>query len=202
MALLVPNPHRPPRDRRPGDQRAILCALLVLAAGWIAGTPVSRAQEPVYAESQAKAAYLINFAKYVDWPAEAFAEADSPIVIAVLGDAKVAEETRKTIAGRMVNGRAMVVRQLAAGEEPGQCHILFISAAEQQRSPSLLAKAKDGVLTVGETGDFLERGGIINLARRGQNLALEINVAAAAKARLTISSKLLAVARVVKGKAK
>jgi hypothetical protein len=176
---------------------------LVLAAGWIAGTSVSIAEEPLPSEYQVKAAFLINFPKYVDWPAEAFAATNSPIVIVVLGETKVTEEIQKVIAGRTVNGREIVLKRLASGEESGVCHILFISAAEQRQSPNLLARLKDtSILTVGESDAFLESGGIINLARRDRKIALEVNLTAAGNARIEISSKLLSVANVVKGKSK
>jgi hypothetical protein len=198
MAVLTRISHRPPRA-----SRVVLCALLVMAAGCIVGASVSSAEEPLPTEYQVKAAFLVNFPKYVDWPAEAFAETGSPIVIAVLGESKVIEEIQKVIAGRTVNGRQIVLKRLAAGEESGVCHVLFVSAAEQQHSPDLLAKLKDAsILTVGESDDFLESGGIINLAHRDQKIALEVNLAAADKARIKISSKLLGVASVVKGKPK
>lgn len=174
-----------------------------MAAGWIDGTSVSIAEEPMPSEYQVKAAFLINFPKYVDWPAEAFAGTNSPVVLAVPGDTKVAEEIQKVIAGRTVNGREIVLKRLASGEESGVCHILFISAAEQQRSADVFAKLKDAsVLTVGESDGFLESGGIINLVRRDQKIALEVNLTAAGNARIKISSKLLSVASVVKGKSK
>ena len=174
-----------------------------MAAGGIAGTSVSIAEGPLFSEYQVKAAFLINFPKYADWPAEAFAETNSPIVIAVLGETKVTEEIQKIIAGRTVNGREIVLKRLATGEESGVCHILFISAAEQHDSPNLFTQLKDtSVLTVGESNDFLERGGIINLVRRGQNIALEVNLTAASNARIKLSSQLLSVASVVKGKSK
>jgi hypothetical protein len=175
---------------------AMALALMLFAAG-------ARAQETAPSEDQVKAAFLINFPKYADWPAEAFAETNSPVVLAVDNESKVAGELQKVIAGRRVNGRRIVLKRLAAGEESGACHIRFVSAAEQRRSPNLLAKLKDtNILTVGESDDFLERGGIINLARRDQRIALEVNLAAAEKAGIKISSKLLGVARVVKGEAK
>jgi hypothetical protein len=187
---------------RSRDRRACLCALLVVAVGWIVPQGgIAIAEEPL-PEYQVKAAFLINFPKYADWPAAAFAETNSPVVIAVVGETKVTDEIQKAIAGRTVNGRKIVLKRLASGEEAGVCHILFIPAAEQQRSPGLIAKLKGGVLTVGESDDFLERGGIINLARRGQKIALEVNLTAADKARIKISSKLLSVASVVKGKSK
>lgn len=160
------------------------------------------AQEGPLPEHQVKAAFLVNFPKYVDWPAEAFAETNSPIVIAVLGETKVTGELQKIITDRTVNGREVVLQRLAPGEVPRTCHILFIAAAEQKRSSNLLGSLKGGVLTVGESDDFLEGGGIINLARRDQKIALEVNLAATDRAGLKISSKLLSVASVVKGKTK
>ena len=175
--------------------------LLVMAVGWL-GRPLDAvAEEAQVPEHVVKAAFLLNFPKYVEWPAEAFARSNSPIVIAVLGETKVTAEIQKVIAGRSVHGREIVLKRVASGEEPGVCHILFISAAELQRSPDLLDKLKDtSVLTVGESNDFLERGGIINLARRDQKVAMELNLAAADKARINVNSKLLRLASVVKGK--
>jgi hypothetical protein len=189
--------------RRRRDLRAVPYALFVIAAGWIVGISDSIAEEPLHSEYQVKAAFLVNFPKYVDWPSNAFATGNSPIVIAVPGETKVTEEIQKVIAGRTVNGREISLKRLASGEEPGVCHILFISATEQRYSPNLFAKFKDGgVLTVGETDNFLERGGIINLVRRDQTIALEVNLTAASNARIKISSQLLSVASVVKGKSK
>jgi hypothetical protein len=158
------------------------------------------AQEAPLPEHQVKAAFLVNFPKYVDWPAQAFAATNSPIVIAVLGETKVTGELHKIITNRTVNGREIILQRLAPGEVPRTCHILFIAAAEQKRSSNLLGSLKAGVLTVGESDDFLERGGIINLARRDQKIALEVNLAATDRAGLKISSKLLSVAGVVKGR--
>jgi len=155
----------------------------------------------VSSEYQVKAAFLVNFPKYAEWPPEAFAETNSPIVITVLAETNVAEEVQKAIRGRAVNGREIVLQRLASGAEPGVCHILFISAAEQRHSPALLAKLKNAsILTVGESEDFLRSGGIINLARQDQKIALQVNLKAAGRARIKISSKLLTVAKLVEGK--
>jgi hypothetical protein len=172
-----------------------------MIVGWIAGTVAAFGDLPLPAEYQVKAAFLINFAKYADWPADAFASATSPIVIAVLGESRVTGEIQKVIAGRTVNGRKIVLKRLASGEDAAGCHILFISATEEQHSPNLLARLRESdILTVGESDDFLERGGIINLARRDQKIAVEVNLTAAGNARIKLSSKLLSVADSVKGR--
>ena len=174
-----------------------------MGAGWFFGVTVSAAEEQPLSEYQLKAAFLIYFPKYADWPSEKFAETNSPIVIAVAGDSKVSEEVQKLIPGRTVRGRELVLKRLASGGEPAVCHILFIPAAEQEHSRNLLSKLKGGgVLTVGESDDFLERGGIINLMLRDRKVALEVNLSAASDSRIKISSKLLSVASVVKGKSK
>jgi|ERR1035437_573065 hypothetical protein len=181
------------------DGRLVSVVLLV----WVFFVTVAPAQVPAPSEQMVKAAFLVNFPKYVDWPAEAFATTNSPIVIAVLGEAKVADELQKIIAGRTVNGRSLVLKRLVAGEEPGLCHILFIAAAEQPHSSGMFAKLKgSNVLTVGESDDFIESWQIINLARRDRKIAVEVNLTAADHARIKISSKLLSVANVVKGKPK
>jgi len=159
------------------------------------------ADEPLASEYQVKAAFLINFPKYVEWPDNTFTNISSPFVIGVLGETKVTDELQKIITGRMVNDRGFVLKHLNSIEEAGGCHILFIAADQQQRTPDFLAKLKNtGVLTVGESDDFLNNGGIINLARRDRKIALEVNLGAAANAQIKISSKLLSVASVVKGK--
>jgi hypothetical protein len=207
MAILAlnfrPSARAPrPRRREPGLRAFVLAAIMLVAGGTL-GTLAGFTAEAPPSEYQVKAAFLINFPKYAEWPAEAFAETNSPIVIATLGETKVTAELQKLILGRTVNGREIVLKSLATGEEPGVCHILFISAAGQQHSPGLLAKLnRTGILTVGESDAFLESGWILNLARRDQKIGLEVNLDAASSSRIKISSKLLSVANVVKGKSK
>src|ERR1043165_203274 len=96
---------------------SVLCVLLVMAVGWL-GRPLDAVAEEVPVPEQVvKAAFILNFPKYVEWPAEAFARSNSPIVIAVLGETKVTAEIQKVIAGRSVNGREIVLKRVASGEE-------------------------------------------------------------------------------------
>jgi hypothetical protein len=190
--------------RRRAAHRIVRSLAVVLALFWFSHRETShRVSAAETSEEQVKAAFLINFPKYADWPAETFATSNSPIVIAVLGETKVSDEIQKAIAGRTINGREIILKHLASGDEPCVCQILFICAAEERHSPDLLARFKDtSTLTVGESDDFLENGGIINLARRDRKIALEVNLTAASNARIKISSKLLSVANVVKGKSR
>ena len=147
MAILTQISHDLPRaccGRRRNTRWVLCCALLLMGAGWFFGVTVSAAEEQPLSEYQLKAAFLINFPKYADWPSEKFAETNSPIVIAVAGDSKVSEEVQKLIPGRTVRGRELVLKRLASGGEPAVCHILFIPAAEQEHSRNLLSKLKGG----------------------------------------------------------
>ena len=119
------------------------------AARWIplflailCGTSLIAAEEP--SEDQVKAAFLVNFPKYVEWPAEAWPATNSPIVLGVIGSPKVAAEIQRMIAGKSVNGRTLLCRQLEAGEEGVRdCHVLFISGqrAQDHRNPGATAKS-------------------------------------------------------------
>jgi hypothetical protein len=161
------------------------------------------AEEAMPTEFQVKAAFLINFPKYVDWPANAFAETNSPIIVAIWGDENVANEAQNMIGtGRIISGHPVVLKRIAREEEINRdCHILFIGASERLRLPSILEKIRgEKILTVGESDDFLEQNGIINLARQGRKIRLQVNLTAAGNAQLKISSRLLVAADVVKGK--
>ena len=153
-------------------------------------------------EYQVKALFLLNFTKYVDWPPNAFAGSNTPITIGLYGDNKLAEALKNAVAGKSVGGRTIVVRQFESADDSNQCHILFVSDAESSRMRVILDKARAWpILTVGEDAAFAQNGGIINFVLKNGNVRLEIDLAAAKKAELTISSRLLAVADVVKGKA-
>ena len=153
-------------------------------------------------EYQVKALFLLNFSKYVDWPPQAFAGSNTPITIGIYGESKLGEALKNVVAGKSVGGRAIVIRQLESTEDSSPCHILFISDAAAAHMRGILDKASAlPILTVGEDAVFARNGGIINFVLKNGNVRLEIDLMAAQKAGLTISSKLLAVADVVKGKA-
>jgi hypothetical protein len=192
---------RPAETPTPLRWRVLARMWLAACGGWLALLPAA-AQELAPSETQVEAAFLLNFPKYVNWPPESFPMSNSPIVIAVLGRNDMGECLRAMLEGKVVNGRPLVLKNARTEEEAlGGCQILFVGAAEWRRMPDLLEKLKGtSVLTVGESDDFLEKGGVINLARRDRKFRLQVNLAAANPAHLKLSSKLLSVAEVVKGK--
>jgi hypothetical protein len=167
------------------------------------GIFTAAAEEEMPADFQLKAAFLINFPKYVDWPTNVFSETNSPITIAIFGDENVADAVQNMIAsGRTISGHPLVLQRIVREEEiTGDSQILFIAASERQRIPSILEKIRGKkILTVSENDNFLEQDGIINLARQGRKIRLQVNLTAAGNAQLKISSRLLVAADVVKGR--
>ena len=157
---------------------------------------------PAASEAQVKAVFLFNFAKYVEWPAAAFSNAAAPITIGVMGTDPFGDNLQRVVAGKTVNGRPFVIKHLASDSDLSGCQILYISASEAPRMGGILDKASAlPILTAGEGEQFARNGGIINFVPKNGNVRLEIDLKAAKKAGLTISSRLLAVADVVKGKA-
>jgi hypothetical protein len=150
---------------------------------------------------QVEAVFLFNFAKYVDWPTTAFTNATEPIVIGVLGADPFDENLQHVVDGKTVNGRTFVIKYLTSDSELSGCQILFISDSEASRMDGILDKASAlPILTVGEDEQFAKKNGIIDFMLKDGKIRLEIDLAAARKAGLTISSRLLAVADVVNGK--
>jgi len=157
--------------------------------------------EASFTEYQVKALFLFNFAKYVEWPAEAFASTTSPIVIGVVGDNKFGDQLKKAVDGKSIGGRPLLFRQIEKDDEMAGCHIVFVSASETKRLPDILERLKaKPVLTVSEIERFVEQGGVIGFVKRQDRIRLEIDLDAAQRARLQLSSKLLSVADTVRGK--
>jgi hypothetical protein len=160
--------------------------------------PAEEVQLPEY---QVKAALLLNFVRYTDWPATAFADARSPYVVAVTGRDPFGKDLEKAFEGKTNKGRAFVLKRVSNEQEMRACHLLFVSSSERRRSREMLEKIKGApVLTVGESSDFLDQGGVINLLLKNGSVPFEINLEPARIARLKLDANLLAVAVSVRGK--
>ena len=152
-------------------------------------------------EDQLKAAFLYNFTKFVEWPPDRFADETSPIVIGVFGPDQFARELEAAVAGRTVNGRAIAVRKLAKAGDARSAHAVFVDATAEAELGELIAISSEaGVLTVGESPQFVASGGIINFTIEGDRVRFEINQAAGERAGLRISAQLLKLAKVVRRK--
>lgn len=150
-------------------------------------------------EYQVKAAFLYNFAKFVEWPPQSFKTPTDPIAICGLGLNRFGDTLEETVRGKTAGGRPFVVRAVSGIPAAGACHILFVSSPEWRRLGSDLGLLKvNGLLTVGETPGFAAGGGVINFKLQDGKVRLEINMEAAEQAHLHLSFKLLSVADIVK----
>jgi hypothetical protein len=178
--------------------RVLLRAVeIVMIAGWLAwqGPRTAEGADAVFTEPRIKAALVYNFAKYVEWPAQVFAQTNTPLVMGVLGDRTIFEALEKTVAGRTIDGHPVTVRYLDQAPGTSECHVLFVGASDRDRESAALAQTKaKPVLTVGEGEDFLSQGGVVRLLMVERKLRFHINLAAARDKQLGINSQLLRLA--------
>jgi hypothetical protein len=147
-----------------------------------------------------KAAYLYQFGRYVQWPATAFADSQSPLVIGILGQAPFGDTLEEIARTKRVEGRPIVIRQYASLAEYKPCHILFVtaSAGPAQTAAAIEMAKKAHVLLVGEEPGFIQQGGVANFYLEENRIRFEINTEAAQQEQLKISSKLLSLAKIVR----
>ena len=164
------------------------------------GAQSLHAQATALQENQVKAVFLFNFAQFVDWPASAFPDPQSPLVIGILGNDPFDGYLDATVKGEMVNGRPLIVQRYRRAEEIKGCQVLFISGSEASRLPKILSVlAGRQILTVSDVEGFATNGGMIRFVIVRNKVRFRVNLDAARAAGLKISSKLLRAADVMKG---
>ena len=184
-----------PRTAWTHRARARACAVLVLGLLGLTGAP-AQVQAPL-TEAQAKAAFILNFARYVEWPATAFTSREAPVV-ACLIERSTLLGALGALEGRLVQGRPLKVRRSSGGDDLHGCHVVFIGEAEERRIvPLLRALASQPVLTVGDAERFIDLGGAIGIVAGDERLQFEVNRTALEQAQLKASASLLKLARSV-----
>lgn len=149
-------------------------------------------------EFQIKAAFLYNFAQFVDWPPASFPTPESPLIIAVLGMDPFGSFLDDLVRGERANGRPLVVRRFRTVDELEKCHVLFVSGSEGQNLEQIVERlSQESVLTVCDWEAYARQGAIVWFVMERNRVRLRINLDAAKAAGLTISSKLLRSAETV-----
>ena len=175
-------------------------ALVIAAWALSAAAALAAASDAVApTEQEVKAAYLYNFAKYVEWPAPG--APDAQWVVGVLGEGDFPEVLEKMLAGKTARERPFAARRIPDAQQAAQAHILYIGASEAPHLAAIL-KALEGrpVLTVSDIDGFAEKGGMIGFRIEGKKVRFDISQQQAARAGLRVSSQLLALARVVQSR--
>jgi YfiR/HmsC-like len=166
--------------------RVVVCCLAV----------VTQAQSAT--EYQVKAAFLFNFAKFVEWPADAFPGTDAPLQICLLGRDPFGHEFEEVIGDKSINGHRIEVIHPSGVPQARGCQIIFVASSEKKQTLEILRGLQGAnVLTVGDTAGFAGMGGIINFVLDDGRVRFEINVKAAERAHLKISARLLTVAKLI-----
>ncbi|HSS98748.1 MAG TPA: YfiR family protein [Terriglobales bacterium] len=156
------------------------------------------AQNPKPTEYQVKAAYLYNFGRFVEWPANAAGKGEL-FNVCVFGKDPFGPVLDHALAGETIGGKSVVARRISLPQESGNCQILFLSSAEEGLLNKIIEAAnKEAVLTVSDMPQFSERGGMVQFVVENNRIRFEVNLTAAQNAGLTLRSELLRVATVVK----
>lgn len=172
-------------------------SLLAIAAVLVLALPCG-ADEPSQ-EYKVKAAFIFNFAKFIEWPREVFSSADAPFVIAVVGADPFNGALEQAVAGKKVGTRRVEIRHFDSVDKIGPCQILFVPTTDGESQARIIQKVEnDHVLTIGESDDFDSSGGSLRFFTEDNKMRFEINTDATDQAKLKISSKLLKLAKIYK----
>jgi len=186
-----------------GVQPFVYVAALLLAAHFLMAVSVIYAdQSPT--EYQVEAAYLFNLMKFVEWPDNPAVDPHGKWVIGIIGSTPIGDELTRLVEGKVegknVLGRELEVKKFQVADNPRDCNILFVSESEQKRLPPIFATLRgSAVLTVGDMDHFIGEGGMVQFVVEDARVRIVIDVGAAGRAGLKVSSKLMWLARVVTG---
>jgi hypothetical protein len=159
---------------------------------------ITAAQENAVGEYELKAAILYNLTNFVEWPASAYPDSTAPTIVCVLGRDPFGGALTNSIPKEGGKSRPVVVRRVQPGNEIRDCHVLYISSSERKTVGQILSTLKgSNVLTVGEMSQFALNGGMIQFTLIDRQVQFDINLDAATHGGLKLSSRLLALARLV-----
>lgn len=154
-------------------------------------------------EYELKAAMLYNLTRFVDWPAAAYADAQAPTVLCILGRDPFGDSLASLASNPSSSPRRVEIRHITNDKGVRACHVVYISTSERKNAAQILTVLKGtSVLTVGEMTQFAARGGMVQFSLKEKQVHFEINLDAASEANLKISSRLLLLARIVKEQSK
>jgi YfiR/HmsC-like len=177
---------------RPAGLRRLWWLAAVL---WMAASVRTAALQ----EYDVKAAFLLNFTRFVEWPAAAFADGNAPMTIGIVGEDPFGGVLQSLVKGQTALGRRIEIRSFQPQDTPAGCQVLFFSRSLPPSRVAALFQSLQGqpVLLVGETSDFAAGGGTIGFVFVNKTVRFDVNLQKATQAELKVSSKLLAVARTV-----
>ncbi len=174
----------------------LLTAILICG---VTGGAKLEAQTPKPTDFEVEAAYLSNFGRFVEWPATSASAASVQFNVCVLGTDPFGPLLDNALKGETIRGVPMMAKRIAGPEESGSCRVLYIGSSTDGRLKAALAALRTStVLTVSDAADFTRLGGMIQFVLEGNKVRFEINLAAAHRSSLSVSSELLKVATAIR----
>lgn len=168
--------------------------IIIIHCVWLIGSVM-----PAYAEIEhgfereyeIKAAFIFNFAKFVEWPETQFTDAKAPLVLGILGSGPIGAALQ-SLENKIVRGRPLTIQQVEGLKDLSQCHMLYICKSEEPDLKRIIEQlGSEPILSISDIQDFVKTGGHINLVIRQNKIRFIINSVAAKKVNLKISSRLL-----------
>jgi len=171
---------------------------LLLVAAALGDAPRAQPVPPAF-EHEVKASFVYTVAKFVEWPERSFEGPGAPLVFEVLGEDPFEAALENTVQGKTVNGHPVEVIRAGGASDLLPCHVLYVGRSQAGRLQEVLDRVQGGtVLTVGELERFAQDGGVLGLRLEQNMIRFEVNVDAAERAHLSISSKILKLGKVVR----
>jgi hypothetical protein len=185
---------------RAGSHRIRQASLFLIACGlFFNAVPEVLSQNEERMEYPVKLAFLYNFTKFVEWPPDSYRDPSTPLRICVAGNDPFSDDLKRELQTRTVGGRPVKIKTVKSSDTLKGCQLVFVPATEKKRAAGIVAGLNgSSILTVGETAGFTGLGGMINFTVEDNKVHFEVNIDAAERARLKISSKLLILARIFK----
>ncbi len=171
--------------------------LFLLIIGFTMCVPCTYAEESEFSEYEIKAGFIYNFAKFVEWPGEISRDDKKALTLCISGTNPFGNSIA-TISNKTIQSRRLEVRTLGKNRDFKGCNLVFINSSEKELLPQLFeALGNSPVLTIGDGKGFAQNGVMINLVMEENKVRFEINTGSARRARISISSKLLKLAKTI-----
>ncbi|WP_235922701.1 YfiR family protein [Rugamonas aquatica] len=182
--------------------RMMLALTAAGALAVLAGAGISVRAEQAIPEQQVKAAYILNFTRYANWPAPALVEPHAPLVVCLVGPG--AADMARQLQHRAAGSHPLELRIVSRVEETEPCHAVYLALPERSRQSAWLTRMREqAILTIGDSANFLADGGMINMMLVDGSIRFEVNLTAAKHSGVSLNPRMLALAeRVVGGDAK
>lgn len=160
----------------------------------------ANAKAQQYTEYDLKAAYIYNFSKFVSWPTESIEPKSEKFQIVIFGNSPISPTLYQALKGRRIQGKEISIRVVYLIENIGNPHIIFVAKKMKLQTNELVSYCENKpILLIGDVIDgFCQMGGIINFTKKSSKYRFEINNKQSQNSKLKISSKLLALARIIR----